>query len=118
MENLLHWLPVIFSFLTGTLIAGSLFNIFQTVQTMVSVCKLRLNQPLIKRIRKQDVMQFCGGVLVTSILSILLFYPNEFVAHYMQTIMMVEIAYGMFLFNVAERSFKCCDLIYKKTALH
>lgn len=118
MENLLHFLPVIFSFITGTLIAGSLFNIFQTVQAMVSVCKMRQDRPLIKRIRKNDALQLCGGGLVTILLSFLLFYPTEFVAHYMQTIILVEIIYGLFLFNVAERSFKCCDLIHKKTISH
>jgi hypothetical protein len=118
METIILWMPAIFSFLTGTLIAASLFNIFQTIQTMYSVCQIRSNQSLLKKIRKQDALQFCGGILVTAILSFLLFYPTQFVAHYMQTILLLEILYGLFLFSVAERAFKCCDFIHKKTISH
>lgn len=118
MEVLIIWMPTVFSLLTGILIAGSIFNIIQSTQTMMSVCRLRKYQPISKRIRKGDVFQLAGGLLVTAVLSFILFYPLTFVSNFMQHIILAEIVYAMFLFNVSERSFKCCDMIYKKTTPH
>lgn len=118
METILFLLPTIFSFLTGTLIAGSAFNVVQTLQTMYLVCRLRKKRKLLNRIRKHDVMQLCGGIIVTWLLYFLLFHPTKIVADHMQLIILTEVAYGLFLFSVVERTLACCHLIHNKTILH
>ena len=113
MEILLASLPIIFSMLTGILIAGSLLNIAQTGYVMYLSNKLHCNKH-----RKSDLMQIAGGVLVTSNLLFLMFYATEFVAFHIQSLIFMEILYACFLCQIISQSTVIIEKINKAIVEH
>jgi len=110
METILLFLPTIFSFLTGILIAWGIYLMF----VLSSIALMLPEGP--RRLAKKWCICFLGGVSLT--LFLLLFLFTGFAAFHISTILFIEIWYMSFLYRVNTAPWSTpCDTLIQKMAV-